>query len=160
MAQQPRREYRAPAPPAPPAAPAPPPTAAPAAAPPPGLANGGNGDSSQPNMIDAEQIFADGVNAADALAAILGEDNVTGNNQVDCRAAMQAIDEWLANLDARRAVILHLMFNDYARRGENRARHQRNNWVWVAGQVRHPMATVSKWAHKVECYDTIDSDQS
>jgi hypothetical protein len=149
-AQPPRGSYRPPAPP--PAPPAPP-------TPPSGPANGGNGGSPQPNTVAADQIYADGVNAADALAAILGADNVTGNNQADCRAAMRVIDDWLAALDARRAVILHLMFNDYAHR-ENRAQHQRNNWVWVAGQVRHPPATVSKWAHKVPCYDTIDNDQS
>jgi hypothetical protein len=150
MPAQPSRGYRPPAP----AAPAAPPPPAP-----PAPANGDNGNGEQPNTIGADQIYADGVNAADALAAILGEDNITGNNQEDCRAAMRAIDEWLANLDARRAVILHLMFNDYAHRGANRAQHQRNNWVWVAGQVRHPPATVSKWAHKVECYDAIDNDQ-
>jgi hypothetical protein len=147
-AQPPRGSYRPQAPP--PAPPAPP-------TPPPGPANGGNGGP-QPNTIAADQIYADGINAADALTAILGEGNVTGNNQTDCRAAMKAIDEWLAALDARRAVILHLMFNDYAHR-ENRAQHQRNNWVWVAGQVCHPPATVSKWAHRVACYDTINSDQ-
>jgi hypothetical protein len=154
MPTAPRRQVgpvrHQPTPPPPPTAPSPP-------------ANGGNGEptngeNDHSNTITADQIYADGMNGIEALAYVLGPDNLTGNNQADAKAAMQAIADFLANLDTLRSVILHVMFNDYARRGDRRAAHQRNNWAWVASQIRQPIATVAKWAHRVETYDALDTE--
>jgi hypothetical protein len=138
----PRREYRAPAP-----APAPVPAAEPTTPPP------ANRDDPPANTIEADQIFAEGITAADALATVLG-DRVTGVHQADCKAAMAVIDAWLANIPLWRSLILHLMFNDYSHRDNQ---PQGDRWLWVAHQLRKPKATVHKYAHAVECYDAISA---
>jgi hypothetical protein len=107
-----------------------------------------NDDKPPANTIEADQIYADGITAADALAVVLG-DRVTGVHQTDCKAAMAVIDEWLTNIPLWRSVILHLMFNDYARRPEHPVA---DRWLWVAHQLRKPKTTVHKYAHEVECY--------
>jgi hypothetical protein len=107
-----------------------------------------------PNTIEAEWIYAEGITAADALAEVLG-DRRTGDNQADAREAIRVIEHWRASVKRWEALIYHLMFNDYSRRGDRRPAHQRNNWVWVAGQVALPLSTVSQRAHAVECHDCI-----
>lgn len=149
MPPTPRRPVTPPARPVPPAASEPP-------GPPPQGPNGGNGEP-MGNTIDPEWIYAEGITAADALSEVLG-DRVTGNNQTDGREAIKVIEHWRANMKRWEALIYHLMFNDYSRRGDHRAAHQRNNWVWVAGQVRLPLSTVATRAHAVECHDCVPAD--
>lgn len=123
---------------------------------PPAAPGNGNGGSELPaNILDADQIYADGVTAGDDLHAVLG-DRYTGNNQADCIMACQQIKADITTWEAsilrhreRRARILHLLYNDYSRRT---ARAQQNNWAWVAGMLREPLATVHKWAHYIECF--------
>lgn len=113
-----------------------------------------NDDTAPANTIEADQIYAEGITAADALATVLG-DRVTGVHQTDCKAAMAVIDEWLANIPLWRSLILHLMFNDYAHRGDQ---PESDRWMWVAHQLRKPKATVHKYAHAVESCSAIGSE--
>jgi len=143
----------------PPARALPPPPQPPPRTDPPAPSNGGNGTNGEPlgNTIQPEWIYTEGMTAAEALQFVLG-DAVTGNNLADGAAAMARIAEWLRLIPALRSVILHLMFNDYVRRGDRRPEHQRNNWAEVARMARLPYATAYKYAHRVECYDTIPGD--
>lgn len=103
------------------------------------------------NTLQPEWIYAEGMNGRDALAYVLG-DQVTGDNQDDCQAAMARIDEWLRLIPTLRSVILHVMYNDYARRGDQ---PEADRWLWVGQQLCRPKSTVATWAHQVECHDAV-----
>jgi hypothetical protein len=92
-----------------------------------------------------EDVYGDGSNAAEALAAILG-DRVTGDIEADCAAAIRAIDEWQRELPRRRALILHLLHAWYYRQPTEDPT-DRNVWMRVARRVGRAYTTVHDWAH-------------
>lgn len=133
----------------------PPASPAPSAAPAPSVMTAGASAGEPPrNTLQPEWIYAEGMNGHDALVYVLG-DQVTGDNQDDCQAAMARIDEWVRLIPTLRSVILHVMYNNYARREDQ---PEADRWLWVGQQLRRPKSTVATWAHQVECHDTVPNE--
>jgi hypothetical protein len=148
MPPTPRRPVPPPSPPPAPAAPSP--NAAPK-----------NPEDSPGNTIEPDMIYtSDGLTALDALRAVLGPDGLTGNNQVDANAAIKKINQWRQSVKHWESALLHLKYNDYARRGDRRPGHERNNWLWVAGDLKMPPTTVHQRAHAVPCFDSMPDEPS
>jgi hypothetical protein len=97
---------------------------------------------------ELEQVVRGGMNARQAIEAILGADQLSGDIETDCRAAMAAIDEWQRLLPWRRGLILHTLHDQvHEKASQDPNPAKRDPWVFVALLVGRAIPTVRKWSH-------------
>jgi len=87
-----------------------------------------------------EKAVGGGLNGRQAMEAILGIDQLTGDVTTDCQRAMHAIDEWLHALPLRRKLILHVLHSQQRPNGVDR-------WQVVADLIGRKKSTAYDWAH-------------
>jgi hypothetical protein len=99
--------------------------------------------STPPPAVDPATVVWAGLNAAEAIAEVLGPraDRRTGDPEADCVAAIRELARYGKESDLWRRLILHVLHDLYV--PENR-----DVWLRVAERVGHTKSTTWAWAHR------------